>query len=350
MEGVFSWFQSPGKLLEKFVGQKRTTTTPRKRARRPASEVSASSAENTEFIEEGEYKIKSKDQLKRIKQKVNSLYKDLDYGAAGVYMYQEPSSVHCKYPLVKLGQSANLVQRFHQINGSFPRGVHILGIGVCGKMNAFTFENTEEIDKNGVTYLKSKQLTAEAKREDKEVAQRCRDAEKWLFETIKRGYTKYIEVEDRGKFESIPIVKVLSPTRDVSGGEWYIGEPKEFHKLLAQLFEEGFLIKKPSLYERALPSLKHDYKMMPFDKYGRQKKEFTLDMLCPSPTLALQLATGKVKRLNNEMVSAHSKEYRLIEYLRGQLNNSDTRIEELVEPDYETQARTSQRTPRPKRK
>ena len=299
---------------------------------------------------EGEYTFKSKAQLERIKKKVNSLYKDLDYGTSGVYMYQEPSSVHCKYPLVKIGQSANLLQRFHQINGSFPRGVHILGIGICGKMNAYTFNNTEEVEKNGVKYLKTKQLDAEAKREDKEVAQRCRDAEKWLFDTIRRGYTKYVEEEDRGKFENLPIVKVLSPTRDVSGGEWYLGEPKEFHKLFTQLYEEGFLIKKPSLYQRALPSLKHDYKLMPFDKFGRQKKEFTLDMLCPSPTLALDYASGKVKRLNNEKISARGKEYRLIEYLRGELNNSDTRIEDLVEPNYETQARTSKRTPKPKRK
>jgi len=350
MDSTFSWFQSPGKLLEKLVGQKRTTTAPRKRQKRTVSEASASSAENTEFILEGEYTFKSKAQLERIKKKVNSLYKDLDYGTSGVYMYQEPSSVHCKYPLVKIGQSANLLQRFHQINGSFPRGVHILGIGICGKMNAYTFNNTEEVEKNGVKYLKTKQLDAEAKREDKEVAQRCRDAEKWLFDTIRRGYTKYVEEEDRGKFENLPIVKVLSPTRDVSGGEWYLGEPKEFHKLFTQLYEEGFLIKKPSLYQRALPSLKHDYKLMPFDKFGRQKKEFTLDMLCPSPTLALDYASGKVKRLNNEKISARGKEYRLIEYLRGELNNSDTRIEDLVEPNYETQARTSKRTPKPKRK
>ena len=350
MDATFSWFQSSGKLLEKLIGQKRTTTAPRKRQRRTPTENTASSAENTEFIEEGEYTFKSKEQLRRVKEKVNSIYKDLDYGNSGVYMYQEPSSVMCKYPLVKIGQSANLVQRFHQINGSFPRGVHILGIGICGKINAYTFEDTEEVDKNGVKYLKSKQLTPDAKREDKEVAQRCRDAEKWLFDTIKRGYTKYVEDNDKGTFENLPIVKVLSSTRDVSGGEWYIGEPKEFHKLFSQLYDEGYLSKKPRLYERAMPNLKHDYKLMPFDKFGRQKKEFTLDMLCPSPTLALDYATGKVKRLDNEKISARGKEYRLIEYLRGMLNNSDTRIEDLVEPQYETQARTSVRTPRPKRK
>ena len=238
--------------------------------------------------------------------------------------------------MCKIGQSTNLIQRFYNWAGAYPRGVHVVALGIVGEINAFKEKNVVEKAVKGFpnrTTLTSS-ITQEERKEDQATAAKCRQLEKWMFERIRDGYIKYKQKDEDGEFEDLDAVMLQTGSREADNGEFVIAKPEEIQKLFEELYNAGE-VKDLRLYNnpKTRTAGTGAYKLYPYDKQGRfnEKLAFSLDSMCPNPLFAFDYSRGKVKSLANEKISSGDTQISLKEYLR-KTNRSDIRLEGLQPP------------------
>lgn len=331
MEAFTSWI---GKQTERIFKKKRTSGG----VELPSVQGAEDGPTPQQSINEERYEIKGIKALKNVETKMKAQY-NLTLGEAGLYCFITPSTTHCNpYVMCKIGQSTNLVQRFYNWAGAYPRGVHVVALGIVGEINAFKEGKIEEKlvkgFKNRTTLTST--ISQEEKEMDQKTAKKCRMLEKWMFERIRDGYVKYNEDEDGedGDFEDLDAVMLQTGSREADNGEFVIAKPEDIQKLFIELYNAGEfkdlrLYANPKTRERGTSK----YKLYPYTKTGTFNKNlaFSLDSMCPNPLFAFDYSQGKVKSLANEKISSGDTQINLKEYLR-KTNRSDIRLEGLQPP------------------
>ena len=328
MEAFTSWI---GKQTERIF-KKRTSGGVELPKVRGADE----GATPQQSIDEEKYELKGIKALRKVETKMQAQY-DLTLGEAGNYCFITPSTTHCNpYVMCKIGQSTNLIQRFYNWAGAYPRGVHVVALGIVGEINAFKEKNVVEKAVKGFpnrTTLTSS-ITQEERKEDQATAAKCRQLEKWMFERIRDGYIKYKQKDEDGEFEDLDAVMLQTGSREADNGEFVIAKPEDIQKLFEELYNAGEF-KDLRLYNnpKTRTAGTGPYKLYPYDKQGRfnEKLAFSLDSMCPNPLFAFDYSRGKVKSLANEKISSGDTQISLKEYLR-KTNRSDIRLEGLQPP------------------